>query len=102
MPTETEYQELINNITSEWVTDYNGTGVSGRLFTAENGNTLFLPAAGIVSDGPFAQNSFGFYWSANGYENIGQNIGFSNDNKIYYNTNPRSSGYSIRGVKNAK
>ena len=102
MPTEAEYQELINNITSEWVTDYNGTGVSGRLFTAENGNTLFLPAVGAASSYVVYGISFyGFYWSANCYENIGRNIGFSNED-IDINNNSRSNGYSIRGVKNAK
>lgn len=102
MPTKEEYKELIDNTTSEWVTDYNGTGVSGRLFTAENGNTLFLPAAGIVGEQHYAQNVYGLYWSANCDGNAGINLGISNDNNIYINNNPRSSGYSIRGVKNAK
>lgn len=43
MPTKEEWQELNNNTTSFWTTL---SGVNGRLFTANNGNSLFLPAAG--------------------------------------------------------
>lgn len=100
MPTKAEYQELIDNTTSEWVDNYNNTGVNGRLFTGTNGNKLFLPAAGIVGEQPYAQNLFGLYWSANCKENAGINLGISSDT-IYINNNPRSSGYSIRGVKEA-
>ncbi len=101
MPTKEEYQELIDNTTSEWVDNYNNTGVSGRLFAGTNGNTLFLPAAGIVGEQPYAQNLCGLYWSANCKENAGINLGINSDNNIYINNNSRSSGYSIRGVKEA-
>ena len=43
MPTKEEWQELYNNTTHTWTTQ---NGVNGRLFTASNGNSLFLPAAG--------------------------------------------------------
>lgn len=47
MPTAYEYLELIDNTTSEWVDDYNGTGVAGRILTSNvNGNSIFIPAAG--------------------------------------------------------
>lgn len=49
MPTETQYNELLNTkyTTKEWITDYQGSGVNGYLFTSiSNGNTLFIPAAG--------------------------------------------------------
>lgn len=100
MPTKEEYQELIDHTTSEWITDYNGTKVYGMLFTAENGNTLFLPAAGMVDVQHYAQNLYGLYWSANCIDDSGSNFGFINSD-IYFNNNPRSSGYSIRGVKEA-
>lgn len=101
MPTEAEYQELIDKIKSEWVTDYNGTGVNGRLFTAENGNTLFLPAVGAASSNVvYGISLYGLYWSANCKENAGTNFGISKDT-IYINNNPRCSGYTIRGVKEA-
>lgn len=43
MPTYTEWQELINYTTNTWVTQ---NGIHGWQFTATNGNSLFLPAAG--------------------------------------------------------
>lgn len=65
MPTRTQMEELIANTTYQWVTDYNGSGINGGLFTATNGAVLFFPAAGRWSDG--SQNSvgsFGYYWSS--------------------------------------
>ena len=46
MPTKEEWQELYVITTCTWTTQ---NGVDGRLFTAPNGNTLFLPAAGYRS-----------------------------------------------------
>ena len=42
-PTQAEWQELVDNTTSEWTTM---DGVYGRKFTASNGKSIFLPAAG--------------------------------------------------------
>ncbi|MBQ6955005.1 MAG: hypothetical protein IJP80_00090, partial [Bacteroidales bacterium] len=47
MPTADEWRELINNTTSAWTTQ---NGVKGRKFTASNGKSLFLPAAGCRWD----------------------------------------------------
>ena len=44
MPTRAEFQKLLDNTT---VTRTTQGGVYGRLFTASNGNSLFLPAAGV-------------------------------------------------------
>ena len=47
MPTTLDFQELYDNCTSAWVTNYNGSNVNGCLFTSKiNGATLFFPAAG--------------------------------------------------------
>ena len=62
MPTEEEWKELYENTTSQWTTL---NGENGRLFTAENGNSLFLPAAGSYDDmGLYYTNSRGHYWSS--------------------------------------
>ena len=57
-----EWQELYNNTTVTWTTQ---NGVSGRLFTAANGNSLFLPAAGC-RDGSslYDAGGYGHYWSS--------------------------------------
>jgi hypothetical protein len=62
MPTEEEWQELYNNTTCTWTTQ---NGVNGRLFTAANGNNLFLPAAGYRwNDELYGAGSSGRYWSS--------------------------------------
>ena len=62
MAREEEWQELYNNTTCTWTTQ---NGVNGRLFTAANGNSLFLPAAGYRYDSSLdLAGSYGFYWSS--------------------------------------
>ena len=62
MPTMVEWQELYNNTTCTWTT---WNDVNGRLFTASNGNSLFLPAAGFCYDSSLSYaGSYGDYWSS--------------------------------------
>ena len=69
MPTSDECQELINNTTSAWTTDYNGSGISGVVLTSKvegyTDKSIFLPAAGgcdgtNISGGRYSGN----YWSS--------------------------------------
>jgi uncharacterized protein (TIGR02145 family) len=70
VPTSGEIQSLLDEdkVTNEWTDNYNGTGVSGRIFTDKNnGNSIFLPAVGyrISSDGTlYLAGSYGYYWSS--------------------------------------
>ena len=64
MPTREEWNELLNNTTHTWTTQY---GVNGRLFTASNGASIFLPAAGYYWGDTFCNDDgFGsiYYWSS--------------------------------------
>ena len=62
MPTKEEWEELLDNTTVTWTTQ---NGVNGRLFTASNGNSLFLPAAGYRSSSSlYGAGSYGNYWSS--------------------------------------
>ena len=61
MPTKEEWQELYNNTTCVFSTQ---NGVNGRLFTASNGNSLFLPGAGYHSGSSLNSAGNGFYWSS--------------------------------------
>lgn len=64
-PTKEEWQELIDNTTSRWMTI---DGVNGRCFTGSNGNSLFLPAVGNRWDSSLSQDgSNGYYWSSSLY-----------------------------------
>ena len=64
MPTYAEWTELCNNCIWTWTDDYNGTGVAGRIVTSKiNGNSIFLPAAGIRGNGSLVNTgSKGYYW----------------------------------------
>ena len=65
MPTQAEFQELLDNTTVTLTTQ---NGVNGHLFTASNGNSLFLPAAGYYNNSDFSSaGSYGFYWSSSLY-----------------------------------
>ncbi|MBO4614711.1 MAG: InlB B-repeat-containing protein [Bacteroidales bacterium] len=62
MPTKAEMQELYDNCTHEYTTQ---NGVNGRLFTASNGKSIFLPAAGGYSDNTLNNaGADGYYWSS--------------------------------------
>ncbi len=62
MPTKEECQELVDNTTFTFTTQ---NGVYGGLFTATNGNSLFLPRAG-QRYGTSLENAgwYGSYWSS--------------------------------------
>ena len=62
MPTADELRELRDNCIHKCTTQ---NGVNGHLFTALNGNSLFLPAAGNIYDGEFHYpGGIGSYWSS--------------------------------------
>ena len=66
MPTDAEWTELRTKCTWTWVTNYNGSGINGRLVTSKaNGNSIFLPAAGYrYVTGLSNAGSCGYYWSS--------------------------------------
>ena len=69
IPMKAQWQELLDNTIQTWTSDYNGTGVSGILFTATNGNSIFLPAASYYyDDGDFYRDILEImtceYWSS--------------------------------------
>lgn len=62
VPTVDQWRELSQNTTSIWKTQ---NGVNGRLFTASNGNSLFLPAAGHRWNDELSNVAVsGCYWSS--------------------------------------
>jgi uncharacterized protein (TIGR02145 family) len=102
MPTEAEFNELLNGTTNEWVTNYQGTNVNGRLFTSKtNGNTLFFPAAGDCFNGSvYNVGSGGYYWSSSrntSYVVSGRYLYFGSGSCSMSNSG-RLYGYSVRGV----
>ena len=101
MPTDEEWTELRTKYTRTWKTNYNGTGINGRLVEAPNGNSIFLPAAG-ERDGTNLSyaGSHGYYWSSSLYTDPPGNawyINFNSDNVIRYSSS-RYNGFSVRPV----
>ena len=67
MPTQTEFQELIEGTTNEWITNYEGTGVNGMKFThkTDTSKYIFIPAAGTRSGSSSdSQGRYGYVWSS--------------------------------------
>lgn len=64
MPTKEQLQELLDNC--EW-TYGQMEGVDGWTVTGSNGNSIFLPAAGMKKDGTLTTDG-GYYWSKTGSE----------------------------------
>ena len=102
MPTKAEWQELLDNTTVTWTTQ---NGVSGRLFTAANGNSLFLPAAGYRYNSSLCYaGSLGLYWSSSLYTGDPYSAWESDFNSagcgMYYFG--RYFGVSVRAVRSAR
>lgn len=102
MPTEAEWEELIDNTTAEWTTL---NGVNGCKFTASNGNSLFLPAAGYRWDGKLDYaGENGNYWSSSLYESYLEyawHFYFDSDD-LSVDGFGRRSGLSVRPVRSAR
>lgn len=67
IPTRDEFRELCSNCTLKWITI---NGHNGYQFTADNGNSIFLPAAGHREGDLYYwdENRYGYYWSADVFE----------------------------------
>ena len=63
-PTRKQMEELIDNTTYKWVTNYKNSRTNGYTFTA-NGAVLFFPAAGFLDDGRQYDVGYqGCYWGS--------------------------------------
>ena len=100
MPTQEECRELCQNTTHTWTTQ---NGVNGRLFTASNGNSLFLPAAGGRWDAElYRAGNHGGYWSSSlitDNPDDAWRFFFYSDGTNVYCLGDRSYGQSVRAVR---
>ena len=90
-------------MTNAWVTNYNGSGINGRLFTSViNGNTMFIPAAGGCGGGRVGDvGSGGYVWASALYSERVESawyFGFFSDRAGVDNYVSRCDGQSVRGV----
>ena len=99
MPTDDEFQELIDNCSVVWTDDYNGTGVKGRIFTSRvYGNSVFFPATGGCRNSSVGGVGwYGLYWSASWYFSFAWYLYFDSGHQVIDDYD-RYYGYSVRGV----
>lgn len=99
MPSEEQWEELMRNTKSIWTTR---NGLNGRLFTALNGKSLFLPAAGYRwHDNLHGAGSYGDYWSSSldtSRPNLAWYFGFYSG-YCYVGGRNRCRGRSVRAVR---
>lgn len=99
MPTDAEWTALREHCTWNWTKQ---NGFNGRLVTADNGNSIFLPAAGY-RDGTSlgAAGTYGYYWSSSlypaGYPYFAFRVNFSSGD-FKRSAHFRFTGYSVRPV----
>lgn len=108
MATREEWDELLNKTTRTWTTV---NGVNGWMFTASNGNSLFLPAAGsYYGTGLSSVGSYCGYYSStqttdSPYPNYNGNCyvfsGYTNSASMSY-SGYRCMGQSVRAVRASK
>ena len=97
MPTKAELDELRTKCDWEW-TKMNG--LSGYKVTGPNGNSIFLPAAGIRRDTSlYDAGSYGDYWSATPYSDSYCAYGLDfNDDYYDWSYGNRGTGLAVRPV----
>ena len=100
MPTKNEWTELKENTVSEWTTR---NGVNGRLFTAENGQSIFLPAAGSrFNNDHDTSGTWGHYWTSSlvvyGGCFYSHSFHFT-DELCDVSVDSRNTGFSVRAVR---
>lgn len=102
MPTIVDWEELFEHTTNEWTTQNH---VGGWCFTASNGNSIFLPAAGYWWDGEYNCADLGVYWSATlntDYPNRAWSFHFGLYNGHLCGSSDRNRGQTVRAVQTVK
>ena len=99
MPTDAEFQELIDKTTNEWT---QVDGVNGRKFTASNGNSIFIPAAGGCGNGSVYDVGYrGYVWSSSLDSSNSDGAWYLDFDSVDYGMDydDRFIGWSVRGVR---
>jgi hypothetical protein len=90
------------NTTFTWTTL---NGVDGRMLSGNNGNSIFLPAAGFGLDDEFLCPGLGIYWSSSLHTNFperGWSYHFDFESSHVCGTYERSRGQVVRAVRSVR
>ena len=103
LPTKEDCQELYNNTDSEWVADYNGTGVAGRKFMKKSDHSVyvFFPASGLYDGTSLSsRGTRGYYWSSSfDSATIAYNLYFTSSSVTPKSSSFRRKGFAVRPVQ---
>ena len=103
LPTKEDFQELYDNTDSEWVADYNGTGVAGRKFMKKSDHSVFVffPASGYYNGTSLNYRwTSGNYWSSSfNSATIAYNLYFNSSSVKPQVNNSRRYGLTVRPVQ---
>ena len=98
IPTRKEWEELKSNCTWVWTSQ---NGVHGFAVTSDiNGNTIFLPAGGLIDYSNDDVNSVGYYWASDLYHDDTYAYTWElRSDKAWYSYRERYKGLTIRAVE---
>ena len=91
MPTDEQYQELVNETDCSWVNNFNSSGINGRKFVnkTDSSKYIFIPASGNTWRGSFYDvGTYGDLWSSSVYASNAQSA---------YSLSFRSGGCGVSG-----
>ncbi len=97
MPTKEDWEELYENCTWTWTTDYNSTGASGMIVTGPNANSIFLPPAGLRESTEEDVGFGGYYWASSLYTSKSAWVANTDANTLNLLAD-RFTGCSVRPV----
>ena len=98
-PTNYQLEELIYNTYATWETNFNNSGKNGIKVIGNNGNYIFIPAAGIYKNGTLYDEGEWFnIWSCSRTHQYGGWYLGASETDSELTSNDRIFGLSVRGV----
>ena len=100
MPTYAEWEELCNTDNCTWTPVHNNGHCEGYIVTStRNGNSIFLPSAGLYSEsGLDGANMNGYFWASTLFSVPDQGCGLYFDDAGHPHAFSRYQGLSVRPV----
>ena len=102
IPNKQQWEELFKMCSKEWVSQ---DGVNGMRFTGPNGNSIFIPASGMMYEEQKMHHDRGFYWArelSTTRPSLAATAEFGRDEELdlYARTSgyERAMGLSVRAV----